>query len=72
MLSSSLSTTSTSSTVENDNESDGKKKKKKWKVILVAHGDVLQILQTGFLLHEDASKHRSLDHLETATIRKLY
>jgi probable phosphoglycerate mutase len=75
MLSSSLSTTSTSSsssTLENDHESDGKKKKKKWKVILVAHGDVLQILQTGFLLHEDASKHRSLDHLETATIRKLY
>ena len=75
MLSSSLSTTSnssSSSTLENDHESDGKKKKKKWKVILVAHGDVLQILQTGFLLHEDASKHRSLDHLETATIRKLY
>jgi broad specificity phosphatase PhoE len=71
MLSSSSATISTSSTLENDHESDGKKKKK-WKVILVAHGDVLQILQTGFLLHEDASKHRSLDHLETATIRKLY
>jgi hypothetical protein len=73
LLSSSSATTSTSSsssTLENDHESDGKKKK--WKVILVAHGDVLQILQTGFLLHEDASKHRSLDHLETATIRKLY
>ena len=42
-----------------------------WKCILVAHGDVLQIMQTGFLKHEDASKHRSLDHLETATIREL-
>ena len=76
MLSSSATTSTTSSsssssTLENDHEGDGKKKKK-WKVILVAHGDVLQILQTGFLLHEDASKHRSLDHLETATIRKLY
>ena len=42
-----------------------------WKVILVAHGDVLQIVQTGFLLHTDASRHRSLDHLETATVREL-
>lgn len=44
---------------------------KKWKVVLVAHGDVLQIMQTGFLRHEDASRHRSLEHLETATIREL-
>ncbi|KAL9182597.1 hypothetical protein ACHAXT_013249 [Thalassiosira profunda] len=42
-----------------------------WKCILVAHGDVLQIMQTGFLGHEDASRHRSLEHLETATIREL-
>ncbi|KAL7545575.1 hypothetical protein ACHAWF_008923 [Thalassiosira exigua] len=42
-----------------------------WKCILVAHGDVLQIMQTGFLKHEDASRHRSLQHLETATIRGL-
>ncbi len=42
-----------------------------WKCILVAHGDVLQILQTGFLRHPDASRHRSLEHLETATIREL-
>jgi hypothetical protein len=42
-----------------------------WKCVLVAHGDVLQILQTGFLRHEDASGHRSLEHLETATIREL-
>eukprot|EP00573_Skeletonema_grethae_P007706 CAMPEP_0201692826 /NCGR_PEP_ID=MMETSP0578-20130828/5603_1 /ASSEMBLY_ACC=CAM_ASM_000663 /TAXON_ID=267565 /ORGANISM="Skeletonema grethea, Strain CCMP 1804" /LENGTH=283 /DNA_ID=CAMNT_0048178253 /DNA_START=37 /DNA_END=888 /DNA_ORIENTATION=+ len=50
---------------------DEQKKKKKWKVVLVAHGDVLQIMQTGFLRHEDASRHRSLEHLETATIREL-
>jgi len=39
--------------------------------VLVAHGDVLQIMQTGFLKHDDASRHRSLDHLETATLREL-
>ena len=39
-------------------------------VVCVAHGDVLQILQTAF--HKmDGSKHRSLDHLETATLRPL-
>lgn len=43
----------------------------RWKCVLVAHGDVLQILQNGFLRHEDASRHRSLEHLETATIREL-
>lgn len=43
-----------------------------WKCILVAHGDVLQIMQTGFLKHDDASQHRSLEHLETATIRELF
>jgi broad specificity phosphatase PhoE len=37
-------------------------------VVCVAHGDVLQILQTAFQkLH--GSQHRSLEHLETATIR---
>ncbi len=40
------------------------------KVILVAHGDVLQILQTAFL-NVDGSIHRSLDHLETASVREL-
>lgn len=44
---------------------------KKWACVVVAHGDVLQILQTGFLKHNDARRHRSLDHLETATIREL-
>lgn len=39
-------------------------------VIIVAHGDVLQILQTAFL-NMDARKHRSLDHLETATLRRM-
>ena len=40
-------------------------------VILVAHGDVLQILQTAFN-KTDPSKHRSLEHLETATLRPLH
>mmetsp|Transcript_8516 Transcript_8516/g.18413 ORF Transcript_8516/g.18413 Transcript_8516/m.18413 type:complete len:250 (+) Transcript_8516:96-845(+) len=52
-------------------DGDNGTKCKGWKCILVAHGDVLQILQTGFLKHEDASRHRSLQHLETATIREL-
>ena len=39
-------------------------------VICVAHGDVLQILQTAFE-KLDGSKHRSLPHLETATLRPL-
>lgn len=39
-------------------------------VICVAHGDVLQILQTCFS-KLDGSQHRTLDHLETATLRKL-
>lgn len=43
---------------------------KKWKCVLVAHGDVLQILQTGFR-KMDGSLHRTLPHLETATVRDL-
>jgi broad specificity phosphatase PhoE len=43
----------------------------RWICILVAHGDVLQITQTGFLRHTDARGHRSLNHLETATLREL-
>jgi glucosyl-3-phosphoglycerate phosphatase len=39
-------------------------------VVCVAHGDVLQILQTAY--HKmDGSKHRTMDHLETATLRPL-
>lgn len=53
------------------NELDEKASSDPWKCVIVAHGDVLQILQTGFLKHEDASRHRSLPHLETATIREL-
>ncbi len=37
-------------------------------ILLVSHGDCLQILQTGFQ-KIDPSKHRSLPHLETAEIR---
>lgn len=39
-------------------------------LVLVSHGDALQILQTAFA-KLDASTHRSLDHLETAEIRQL-
>jgi len=40
------------------------------KCILVAHGDVLQILQTAFQKCSGRD-HRSLPHLETASLRKL-
>ena len=49
------------------NASEGEKK---YKCILCAHGDVLQILQTGFK-KMDGSLHRTLPHLETATVREL-
>ena len=39
-------------------------------VILVAHGDVLQILQTAFE-KMDGRFHRTLQHLETAQLRQL-
>ena len=39
-------------------------------ILLVSHGDALQLLQTAFQKH-DASWHRSLLHLETAEIRRL-
>jgi probable phosphoglycerate mutase len=39
-------------------------------ILLVAHGDTLQILQTGFLKVSPA-QHRSLPHLEVAEIRQL-
>eukprot|EP00814_Leptocylindrus_danicus_P021015 CAMPEP_0116047092 /NCGR_PEP_ID=MMETSP0321-20121206/28665_1 /TAXON_ID=163516 /ORGANISM="Leptocylindrus danicus var. danicus, Strain B650" /LENGTH=149 /DNA_ID=CAMNT_0003528865 /DNA_START=259 /DNA_END=708 /DNA_ORIENTATION=+ len=41
-----------------------------WKCLLVAHGDVLQILQTGFC-KMDGMKHRTMPHLDTATVRPL-
>ncbi len=71
MLSFSSTSSSTTTTTGSDGEQQQQTNNKKWKVILVAHGDVLQIMQTGFLRHEDASRHRSLEHLETATIREL-
>ena len=39
-------------------------------LLLVSHGDALQILQTAFA-RRDASAHRQLDHLHTAEIREL-
>lgn len=39
-------------------------------LLLVSHGDALQILQTAFQ-KQDASRHRSQQHLETAEIRSL-
>lgn len=39
-------------------------------IVCVAHGDVLQILQTAFE-KKDGSLHRSLPHLETAKLRRL-
>jgi probable phosphoglycerate mutase len=39
-------------------------------ILLVSHGDALQILQTGFRKMSPA-QHRSLPHLETAEIRQL-
>jgi len=39
-------------------------------ILLVAHGDILQILQTTFA-GKDASQHRSIPHLQTAEIRQL-
>jgi probable phosphoglycerate mutase len=39
-------------------------------ILLVAHGDVLQITQTAFA-KLDGSRHRTIQHLETATMRPL-
>ena len=43
----------------------------RWLVVLVAHGDVLQIAQTAFA-DVDPRTHRSLEHLPTATLRRLH
>jgi len=40
------------------------------KILLVSHGDTLQILQTGFL-NKSPKEHRDLTHLKTAEIREL-
>jgi broad specificity phosphatase PhoE len=39
-------------------------------ILLVSHGDTLQILEAGFR-RMDPSRHRSLPHLDTAQIREL-
>ena len=39
-------------------------------ILMVSHGDALQILQTAFS-KQDASTHRQLQHLQTAEIRRL-
>ncbi len=39
-------------------------------ILLVSHGDALQIMQTG-LQQQSAAFHREIPHLETAEIRKL-
>lgn len=39
-------------------------------ILLVSHGDALQILQTG-IEERSAAEHRDVPHLETAEIRKL-
>ena len=39
-------------------------------ILLVSHGDALQLLQTAFL-KQDATRHRLVEHLETAEIRRL-
>jgi len=40
------------------------------KILLVSHGDALQILQTGFL-EKSPKEHRQLNHLNTAEVREL-
>jgi glucosyl-3-phosphoglycerate phosphatase len=40
-------------------------------ILLVSHGDTLQILQAGFA-RTDPARHRHLPHLETAEIRRLH
>ena len=49
---------------------DLEKKYSSRKILLVSHGDTLQILQTAFKAAHP-STHRSLDHLKTAEIRRL-
>jgi len=40
------------------------------KILLVSHGDTLQILQTGFL-NKSPKEHRNLPHLHTAEIKEI-
>eukprot|EP00956_Cyclotella_meneghiniana_P019851 scaffold34524_cov73-Cyclotella_meneghiniana.AAC.3 len=58
-------------TLQESSSGEDKNDGESWQCVLVAHGDVLQIMQTGFMRHGDASRHRELEHLETAAIREL-
>ena len=58
-------------TLQKSSSGEDKNDGESWQCVLVAHGDVLQIMQTGFMRHGDASRHRELEHLETAAIREL-
>ncbi len=49
---------------------DLEKKYSSKKILLVSHGDALQILQTAFL-QKSPSVHRQISHLHTAEIREL-
>ncbi len=49
---------------------DCERRYSKRSLLLVSHGDALQILQTAFT-RRDASSHRQLEHLQTAEIRRL-
>lgn len=46
------------------------KKYKNKKIIIVSHGDPLQITQT-FMQGKSLTEHRSIEHLQTAEVRKL-
>ena len=54
-----------------DDHSSSAKEEERWAVVLVAHGDVLQILQTGFAASVEPSQHRSLPPLPNAQLRYL-
>ena len=48
-----------------------RRQEQKWLVCLVAHGDVLQIMQCAHFERQDPRLHRHLEHLLTATPREL-
>lgn len=53
-----------------NDDDDGKQNNRRMMIVLTAHGDVLQILQTAFC-KLPGTQHRSIEHLETATVRAL-
>ena len=62
---------------DDDDDDEGKEEEQRyyfWWIVCVAHGDVLQILQTAFK-KMDPSNHRSMENLEkkrkNATLRPL-